>query len=92
MQTVKASELFDNDRDFYNSDIDNLKNITLDFSNIDTIDIKGITTLLNIQKLALINNKSISTKNVKPSVNRVLDITGLNKTFANLATNPISRK
>ena len=62
------------------------------FSNIESIDMKAITTLLNIQKVALLNNKSLSITNVNPNVGKMLDVTGLNKTFANVATNPMLRK
>ena len=53
---------------------------------------KAITTLLNVQKVALLNNKSLSISNVNPKVGKMLDVTGLNKTFANVATNPMLRK
>ena len=53
---------------------------------------KAVTTLLNIQKVALLNNKSLSISNVNPNVSKMLDVTGLNKTFANVATNPIARR
>lgn len=92
MQIVRASELFKNIGNIYNSDFETSKNITLDFTNIESIDLKAVTTLLNIQKVALMNNKSISISNVTPAVGKMLDVTGLNKTFANVATNPITRK
>ncbi len=92
MQIIRASELFKNIRNIYNSDFESSKNITLDFSNINTIDLNAITTLLDIQKVALLNNKSISIENVNPEVSKTLDVTGLNKTFANVATNPVARK
>lgn len=92
MQIIRASELFNNIGNINNTEFENSKNITLDFSNIESIDLKAVTTLLNIQKVALLNNKSISISNVNPSVSRMLDVTGLNKTFANVATNPIQRR
>lgn len=92
MQIIRASELFKNIRNIYNSDFESSKNITLDFSNINTIDLNAITALLDIQKVALLNNKSISIENVNPEVSKTLDVTGLNKTFANVATNPVARK
>lgn len=92
MQVVNASEIFQNIGNIYNQDFEDTNSITLDFSNIERIDLKAIKTLLNIQKVALMNNKSISIKNVKPSVGKILDVTGLNKTFANVADNPILRK
>ena len=47
--------------------------------------------LLN-RTIAILNNKALSIKNVNPKVSKMLDVTGLNKTFANVATNPITRK
>ncbi len=92
MQIVKASDLFENISSIYNNDFENAKNITLDFSDIENIDFKALKTLLSIQKVALMNNKSIQIKNVTPKVNRMLDVTGLNKTFENVASNPVLRK
>jgi anti-sigma B factor antagonist len=92
MQVIKASELFKNMQNLDDYEFEQTRNINLDFSNIDTIDLKALTTLLNMQKVALLNNKSLSISNVKPNVRKVLDITGINKTFANVATNPISKR
>ena len=92
MQFVDAIEIFNNIGSIYNKEFETSQNITVDFSNIENIDLKAITTLLNLQKVALLNNKSISIQNVKPAVSKMLDVTGLNKTFANIATNPITRK
>jgi anti-anti-sigma regulatory factor len=92
MQVIKASELFKNMQNLDDYEFEQTRNINLDFSNIDTIDLKALTTLLNMQKVALLNNKSLSISNVKPDVRKVLDITGINKTFDNVATNPISKR
>ncbi len=92
MQVVRASEIFQNIGNIYNQDFEESKNITLDFSNVEHIDLKAVTALLSIQKVALMNNKSLAIKNVNPAVGNMLDVTGLNKTFANVATNPILRK
>jgi len=92
MQILRATEIFNNIRNIDNSAFEQSGNIVLDFSNIDNIDLKAITTLLNIQKVALLNNKSLSISNVNPKVSNMLDVTGLNKTFANVATNPIRRR
>jgi len=92
MQILRATEIFKNIRNIDNSAFEQSGNIVLDFSNIDNIDLKAITTLLNIQKVALLNNKSLSISNVNPKVSNMLDVTGLNKTFANVATNPIRRR
>lgn len=92
MQTLKASDLFNNIENINNKDFERTKSISLDFSNIDSIDLKAIKVLLDIQKVALLNNKALSVCNVSPNVKEMLYLTGFNKTFANLATNPISRK
>ena len=92
MQVINASELFENIGNIYNKEFETSKNITLDFSDINNIDLKAVRTLLNIQKVAVMNNKSLSIKNVTPMVREMLDVTGLNKTFANVSTNPILRK
>ena len=92
MQVLRASEIFKSIKNIDNTEFEKSGGIVLDFSNIENIDMKAITTLLNIQKVALLNNKSLSISNVNPNVSRMLDVTGLNKTFANVATNPISRK
>lgn len=92
MQVLRASEVFKNIKNIDNGEFEQSGGIVLDFSNIENIDMKAITTLLNIQKVALLNNKSLSISNVNPNVSRMLDVTGLNKTFANVATNPITRK
>ena len=91
MQCIDAVDIFNNIGCIYSSEFETSKNIMVDFSNIENIDLKAITTLLNLQKVALLNNKSIVIQNVKPAVSKMLDVTGLNKTFANIATNPITR-
>ena len=92
MQVIRASELFKSIKNIDNTEFEKSNDINLDFSNIEAIDMKAITTLLNIQKVALLNNKSLSISNVNPNVSKMLDVTGLNKTFANVATNPMLRK
>ena len=90
MQILRASELFDNIKSIDNNEFEKSRNIILDFANIENIDLKAIKALLNIQKVALLNNKSLSIKNVTPKVRNILDVTGLNKTLANVSTNPIT--
>lgn len=92
MQVIRASELFNNIKNIDNAEFEQSRNINLDFSNVESIDMKAITVLLNMQKVALLNNKSLSISNVNQRVNNLLDVTGLNKTFANVATNPMLRK
>lgn len=92
MQVIRATELFKSIKNIDNTEFEKSSDINLDFSNIESIDMKAITTLLNIQKVALLNNKSLSISNVNPRVNKMLDVTGLSKTFDNVATNPMLRK
>ncbi len=92
MQVLKADEVFKNIKIIDKKTFENSGNIILDFSNVDNIDLKSIETLLNIQKVALLNKKSLSISNVNSKVENLLEVTGLNKTFANLATNPITLK
>ena len=92
MQILKAKELFSDIKNLDNSEFECSKDIILDFTDIKNIDLKAITTLLNLQKVAILNNKSLSISNVNPDVSKMLDVTGLNKTFANVATNPIKRQ
>ncbi len=92
MQTLRASELFKNVNTISTYPFEEEKNINLDFSNIDSIDLNAIRVLLKLQKVALLNNKSLTISNVNSQVGKVLDVTGLNKTFANVAENPITRK
>ncbi|MCD7880021.1 MAG: STAS domain-containing protein, partial [Candidatus Gastranaerophilales bacterium] len=75
-----------------NIDFEKTKNIMLDFSNIDNIDLKEINILLNIKKIALLNNNSLKISNINPNIRNLLDITGLNKTIDSTMTNPIERK
>ena len=86
MQVLSASEVFKNIK---NVDFEKASNIVIDFSSTENIDLKAIKTLLNLQKLALLNSKTLSIQNVNPDVSKLLDVTGLNKTFLNLASNPI---
>ncbi len=92
MQVINVAELFKNIKSIDNKDVEQSQNINLDFSNIEAIDLSAIKMLLDVQKVALLNNKTLSVSNVNQNVSQVLDVTGLNKTFANLATNPITRK
>ncbi len=92
MQNLKVSELFKNIKSINNIEFETNDGINLDFENIETIDMKAVSTLLNVQKVAVLNNKSLTISNIKPNVSKTLDIIGLNKTFANVVTNPINRK
>ena len=89
---LKASEIFGNIKSIYTKDFESSKNIDIDFSDIENVDLKAIKTLLDIQKVALLNHKTLALKNVNSEVKNMLDITGVNKTFSNLATNPVTAR
>lgn len=90
MQTIQALNLFQNcDFNVDELSFDSYDDIFIDFSNVKNIDLQDITTLLNIQKLAILNKKKIKIENVSPEIRQVLEITGLYKTFSNLMSNPI---
>lgn len=91
MQILNAKDLFNSIKNIDNTEFEASRNIVLDFSHIENIDMKAITTLLSLQKVALLNNKSLSISNVKPNVLNMLEVTGLKKTISNVATNPIQR-
>ena len=92
MQVIKAAELFNNINNINIPEFETAKNIEVDFSGITNIDLKGIKTLLNLQKVALLNKKSIFIKNIEPKIGQILDVTGLNKTFSNVASNPLIKR
>lgn len=92
MQILNVEEVFKSIRNIDRAEFEDSENIVLDFANIENIDMKAITTLLNLQKVALMNNKSLSIKNVGNNVKNMLEVTGLNKTFANVATNPLAKR
>ena len=89
MQTIKAADLFKNIKNIDSIEFDNTNNINIDFSNINSIDFKGIKTLLNIQKVAVLNNKKLFISNLDSQVKQTLDVTGLGKNFCMNTTNPI---
>ena len=91
MQILNAKDLFNSIKNIDNTEFEASRNIVLDFSNIENVDLKVITSLLNLQKVALLNNKSLSISNVKPNILNMLEVTGLNKTISNVATNPLKR-
>ena len=89
LRTIEASELFSSKNYLDNLTIDEGEEISLDFSNVNNIELKDITALLNVQKVALLNKKRLKIENVCPDVLQVLEITGLYKTFSNMMSNPI---
>ena len=91
MQLLKASELFNNNEKIDSLEFEKTSEINIDFANVRNIDLKAINILLNIKKVAVLNNKTLSLSNVCSSVKQMLDITGLGKTFSRNATNPITK-
>ncbi len=89
MQVLKAFDLFNNINNIDNFDIERVNDIDIDFSNINSIDLKAINALLKMKKVAVLNNKTLSLSNVSPDVSRILEVTGLDKTFERNVTNPI---
>ena len=92
MQTLRASELFNNMKNIDSLAFEQAKDIDIDFSNVNSIDLKAINVLLNMQKVAVLNNKTLSVSNVSPHVRQILDVTGLDKAFSlKTVTNPIKK-
>lgn len=89
MHTIEASKLFNNNVCVEELSLDTVDEVSLDFSNVGNIELKDITTLLDVQKVVILNKKKIRIENVRPEVLQVLEITGLYKTFSNMMTNPI---
>ena len=89
MHSIEASKLFSETMYLDGLTIEDSDEISIDFSRVSNIDLKDITTLLNLQKVALLNKKKIKIENVNPDVLQVLEITGLYKTFSNMMSNPI---
>ncbi len=89
MHTIKAQALFNSVNELDDISLENTDEISLDFSEVKDIELKDITTLLNIQKVAVLNKKRLNIQNVCPDVLQILEITGLYKTFSNMMSNPI---
>ena len=88
MQVIKAKELFNGIKKLENTEFDGVDFFDIDFSGVNFIDLKAVNTLLNMQKIAVLNNKNILAHNVNPAVSQMLELTGLNKNFV---TNPIGK-
>ena len=57
MQVLSAAELFNNIKNIDSVEFERAKDIDIDFSDIASIDLNAINTLLNMQKVAVLNNK-----------------------------------
>lgn len=89
VQKIEALKLFDSSICMDDLSLDTADEISIDFANVGNIELKDITTLLDIQKVVILNKKKIKIENVRPEVLQILEITGLYKTFSNMMTNPI---
>ena len=61
------------------------KEISLDFANVKDICLNDIESLLNLQKIAVLNELKISVENMAPHITEIFEQTGLYKliTFGN---------
>ena len=86
MQELKASKLFSNKDCIENIDFDNSEQINIDFSDVSSVNLKDICTLLDMKKVAVLNNKSLYFSNANPKISQMLELTRLNKTVSNKKT------
>lgn len=89
MQVISASKLFKDKSGLDSLVFENDAELSVDFSDIERIDLKDISVILNLKKLAVLNRKNIQLKNVKDNVMQVLEVTGLYKTLDGKTTLPI---
>ena len=81
MKTVFAEDLFNNQNNLSKLFSGKEKNIFLDFSKVDNVSINDIQKLLNMNKVAKLNNKNIQLKNVKTNICIFLNKIGIYKTL-----------
>lgn len=89
MQVLRATELFNNIKNIADVDFERINDIDIDFSNVHSIDLKAINVLLNMQKVAVLNNKTLSISNVCPQIRQILDMTGFGSCFDSAVANNI---
>jgi len=53
--------------------------ISLDFSNVESICLKDVESLLNLQKIAVFNEIKINVENMAPNITKIFEQTGLYK-------------
>lgn len=58
---------------------DSIKELALDFSDVEEIRLNDLERILDLQKMAVFNEMRISTHNMKPSVSKIFEQTGLDK-------------
>ena len=89
MNIIFADKLFE-DKNLLNTiHIEEENHLTLDFSRVNDFNLNNLYALLNLQKVALLNNAKLNIKNTTPSVGKVLFETGIYKTLNGFSTNPI---
>ena len=89
MQVIDASKLFKDKSGLDNLVLGNENELSLDFSDIDKISLKDISTILNLKKIAVLNRKDLKLDNVTSNVMQVLEVTGLYKTLDGKTTLPL---
>ena len=81
MQKIYINKLLENKNLIRNFMVEPNGQIALDFSNVREIRMKDIQKLMDIQKLAIFNSIDIKIENLEPDICKVLEQTGLYKTF-----------
>ena len=89
MQVIEASKLFKDKSGLDNLVLNSENDLSLDFSQIDKISLKDISTILNLKKIAVLNRKNLRLDNVTSNVMQVLEVTGLYKTINGKTTFPL---
>lgn len=89
MQVIDASKLFKDKSGLDNLVLNSEKDLSLDFSDIDKISLRDVSTILNLKKIAVLNRKNLKLDNVTSNVMQVLEITGLYKTLDGKTTLPL---
>jgi len=81
MQKIYINSLLENKNLIRNFMVEPNGQIALDFSNVREIRMKDIQKLMDIQKLAIFNSIEIRIENLEPDICKILEQTGLYKTF-----------
>ena len=75
------------------NNIDEIQDISIDFSCVKDIDLKDIECISDIHRVALLNGKKLYIKNATKEVIDLLEATGLYSSFQNFKhNNPIKRQ
>lgn len=89
MFNVDVSQLFKNKTILKNAELKSGDKISLDFAQVDEIKLNDLEALLNIQKIAILNENDFDLVNLKPTVYKTLEQTGIYRTFNPKMSNPI---